>query len=278
MSTQLDPIGQVIARRETAASEATKVEQSRAIAEVQSAVVVAQQCPRDVPASLSQMRESCRMLALASRAFFSYRRGGGTISGPSIHLARELARCWGNVQYGISELGRDDERHVSEMSAWAWDVQTNTRSAHTFLVPHKRDTQKGVVPIVDLRDVYENNANMGARRVREAIFSVLPAWYTEEAQQLCQETLEKGDGQTLAARVTKAAELLDAIGVSLDRVEAKVGRRRQEWTAGDVARLGVSYQSIQQGTVSVSEEFPSLTKPVTVAELDPTVEPGFGAS
>ena len=40
--------------------------------------------------------------------------------------------------------------------------------------------------------------------------------------------------------------------------------------SGDVARLGVSYQSIQQGTVSVAEEFPSLTKPVTVAELDPT--------
>jgi hypothetical protein len=74
------------------------------------------------------MRESCSQKGLAERAFFRYSRGGSQITGPSVHLARELARCFGNVQYGIAELRRDDEHGESEMQAFAWDVQTNTRA------------------------------------------------------------------------------------------------------------------------------------------------------
>ena len=50
--------------------------------------------------------------------------------------------CWlpggGNVQYGINELRRDDSAGESEMRAWAWDVQNNTRSVRSFIVPHAR--------------------------------------------------------------------------------------------------------------------------------------------
>ena len=54
------------------------------------------------------MTDACKQPALADRAFFRYSRGGGAITGPSIHLARELARALGKVQYGITELRRDD--------------------------------------------------------------------------------------------------------------------------------------------------------------------------
>src|SRR4051794_39845438 len=84
--------------------QATAVEQARAVAEVQGAIVVAQQCPRSMSLAVQQMRESCRQKGLAERAFFRYSRGGGQITGPSVHLARELARCFGNIQYGITEL------------------------------------------------------------------------------------------------------------------------------------------------------------------------------
>jgi hypothetical protein len=95
--------------------QATAVEQARAVAEVQGAIVVAQQCPRSSPTPSPQMRESCAQKGLAERAFFRYSRGGGQITGPSVHLARELARCWGNMQYGIAELRRDDAKGESEM-------------------------------------------------------------------------------------------------------------------------------------------------------------------
>jgi hypothetical protein len=50
---------------------------------------------------------------MAETAFYSYPRGGQTVSGASIRFAEELARCWGNIEYGIKELSRDKDK--SEM-------------------------------------------------------------------------------------------------------------------------------------------------------------------
>jgi len=259
------PSDQVAAKRAEFVSQTTAVEQARAVAEVQAAVIVAQQVPRDLQEAIRQMRESCLQPALAERAFYRYPRGGQTVSGSSVHLARELARCWGNVQYGIQELRRDDVGKYSEMQAWAWDVQTNTRSSQTFVVPHKRDKKGGPEVLVDLRDVYENNANMGSRRLREAIFSVLPPWFTEEAKSLCNKTITDGGDKPLPQRIADAVQAFDALGITLARLEGKVGRPKGEWSAHDVAQLRVSYASLSQGTVQADEEFPQVR--VTAAEI-----------
>lgn len=247
------------------ASQATVVEQTRAAAEVAAAVQVAQQCPRNVQAAIAEMRESCKQLGLAERAFFRFPRGGTQVSGASVYLARELARCWGNVQYGIAELSRNDGELQSEMIAFAWDVQTNTRNSSTFIVPHKRDTKDGPKPLIDMRDVYENNANQGARRVREAIFAILPPWFLEEAKTLCAETLRNGGGIPLSTRIANCLHNFGAIGVTPDQLEQKVGRPSGKWNEHDAAQLAVIYTSIQRGEARIEEEFPQQR--VTAAEI-----------
>lgn len=152
------------------ASQATHVEQSRAIAEVRAMVLVAQEKPRSEAAALNAILESCKLKALADRAFFKYSRGGENVTGATIQLAVQMARCWGNINFGVKELARNDDTHESEMIAFAWDVETNTRSEASFIVPHKRDTKKGAVLLDDMRSIYENNANNAARRLREMIF------------------------------------------------------------------------------------------------------------
>src|SRR5581483_9671785 len=57
----------------------------------------------------------------------------------------------------------------SEMLAFAWDVQTNTRNSSVVINPHKGYT--GGRDLTDLRQIYENNANVISRRVREAILA-----------------------------------------------------------------------------------------------------------
>lgn len=241
------------------ASQSTTIEQSRAVAEVQSMVVVAQNCPRNEAQAIQKMREACGRIHLAELAFFKFPRGGQSVQGPSVHLARELARCWGNINYGVSELDRDDLRGMSEMVAYAWDVQTNARSATNFIVPHMRDKKGGPERLVDLRDIYENNANNAARRVREMIFSVLPKWYVEEAKALCRETLEKGEGdKPLTQRIADAVAAFAKIGVSVERLEAKIGTKSTAWTPVDIANLGVSHRSIRNKEISADEEFPPL--------------------
>lgn len=250
--------------------QATAVEQSRAVAEVQAAIVVAQQCPRNIPTAISAMREACKQRGLAERAFFRFPRAGSTVTGPSVYLARELARCWGNIQYGIAELRRDDDAGFSEMQAFAWDVQTNTRSTQVFVVPHKRDRRDRQgnpeqAPLVDMRDIYENNANQGSRRLREAIFSVLPVWFTEEAKVICNQTLQDGGGRPLAQRVADAVDRFGGLGVSVGQLEQRTGRLRSEWTEHDLAQLHVAFTSLQRGEISKDDEFPP--ERVTAAEV-----------
>lgn len=242
-----------------AASQGTVVEQSRAVAEVAAMVRIAQDQPRNIARATAAMREACSQHALATKAFFRFPRAGSTVEGPSVHLARELARVWGNLTYGVTELSRDDDKGVSEMLAYAWDVETNTRMAHIFIQPHERDTRQGRKRLTDLRDIYESNSNAGARRVREAIFGVLPAWFVEEAQRIAAESLAAGDGtKPLGQRVADAIRAFEGIGVTVDRIEAKFGGRKSDaWTEHDVAALGTIFQSIQRGEITVEDEFPA---------------------
>jgi hypothetical protein len=266
-SNSIDTPQTPAARNAELIGQATAVEQARAVAEVQGAIVVAQQCPRSTALAVQQMRESCAQAGLAERAFFRYSRGGGQITGPSVHLARELARCWGNMQYGIAELRRDDQRGESEMIAFAWDVQTNTRATTTFIVKHGRDTKQGVKALTDMRDIYENNANNGARRLREQIFAILPKWFTEEAQDRCRAALESGGDKPLATRIVDVVRAFESLGVSVDQLERKLGRDQSKWNGTDVAALTVIGKSIKNGESRVEDEFPD--DKVTIDDLPP---------
>ncbi len=251
----------------SAASQATLVEQQRAIAEVQAAVVVAQQCPRDLARAEAEMREACGRTALAERAFFRVTNRG---QGPSVHLARELARVWGNVQYGVKETRRDDAAGVSEVLAFAWDVQTNTRSDRSFVVPHQRMKDGKRVPLIDLTDVYLNNQNIGARAVRECIFTVLPTYFVEMAESLCRDTLRDGDGKPLTERVNEMVAWAGAnFGVKVGQLEERLGKRRGQWDAGDVAQMRVTFLSIQRGETTVDEEFQSSQTRASSATFAP---------
>lgn len=262
MTAALDTINSQAVAVPGRLGQGTAVEQSRAVAEVQAAIVVAQQCPRSIQNAISEMRASCSRQGLAERAFYRFPRAGGAVTGASVHLARELARAWGNVQYGVVELRRDDEHGQSEMQAFAWDVQTNTRSVQTFIVPHVRDKKdkKGgdeiTTPLTSMRDIYENNANNGARRVRQAIFSILPTWFVEEAQDLCRETLSKGGGKALPQRIADAVDAFSKLGITADQLERKLSRKSDKWTEHDVAQLIVIFKSLQNGEIDRDIEFP----------------------
>lgn len=251
--------------------QATAVEQSRAVAEVQAAVVIARQFPRSTPRSIEAMETACAQKELAEKAFYRYKRAGSWVEGPTIQLARALALCWGNVEYGVAELHRDDVEALSEMKAWAWDLESNTRPSSTFIVPHKRDTSDGVKDLVDMRSIYESNANNGARRLREQIFAVLPAWYTQKAQKLCRETLDRGASETpLAEQITDAVKRFEANGVDRARLVEKLGKPSEDWTLHDVVTLQSIYRSIASGGAQADEEFPP--RRVTAEEIKATAK------
>lgn len=243
-------------------TQTTAVEQARAIAEVQAAVVVAQQCPRDMRRAEAEMRDACGRTALASAAFYTIPNRG---HGPSVHLMRELARIWGNIDYSVRELRRDDEAGESEVLAYAWDVQTNSRASRSFIAPHAKMVGRQRRQLLDLNDIYLSNQNIGARAVRECIASVLPRWFTELAQDICRTTLEKGDGTPLQERIANMVDKFRAAGVTVEMLEAKFGAKRGQWTAVEVADGMIAYTSVTRDRIPVEEIFQPV--PVTAAEI-----------
>lgn len=244
----------VVKMPQGAVSQGTVVEQTRVVAEVAAAIKVARDFPRDTNRAYEQTRELCGRLAVAQRAFYEVPNRG---SGLSVHIARELARLWGNLDYGVRELARDDRKGESEMQAWCWDQETNTRTVRSFIVPHAKSLKGGGrKELTDLNDVYLNNQNIGARAVRECIFAVLPQPLLAEAEGMLRRTLEQGDGKPIEQRRDEAHDAFGSLNVSLAQLEKYVGKKKPQWTARDIAGLSRAYTSISQDGVQVSEFFP----------------------
>lgn len=229
------------------------IESNRAIAEAQGKLVIAKRFPRDEIRAYSQVQQSCSRKGIAEKAFFSYSRAGSIVSGPSIRLAEELARCWGNIDYGIKELSNDNEK--SEMQAYAWDLETNTKSEQTFTNPHIREAKGIIKTLTSQRDIYENNANMGARRLRSRILAILPNDLVDMAIAECKKTLAGNNDEPLIDRVKKMVVAFSKIGVSQDQIEKRLKRKVDTMNADDfVDYIGI-YNSIKQNESKITEWF-----------------------
>ncbi len=285
-TAELDRLAQPRSMTLAASSEATAIEQARSVAEVAAAVRVAQDNPRDEAKALERMRQACSQRSLADRAFYSLPRAGGRVEGSTVHLAREIARCWGNIDYGIRELRRDDDAAQSEMQAWAWDQENNVRSTRSFIVPHERMARKERQKLTDLGDIANNNNSVAARAVRETIFTILPVWFRDEAEATAMRTLNGGDqGKTLAQQIADAVKhYADTFNVTAAQLEERLERPRAEWTAPDLAALRVLAAEIGRGEKRAESEFPKPEKSgkVTAADITDggdvqTPEPGTDA-
>lgn len=265
-------LDQIQHRAPAGRSEATAIEQARAVAEVAAAVRVARDFPRDEAQAFQRMERACGTKALAERAFYSLPRAGGRVEGETVHLARELASCWGNLDYGVRELRRDDEGGVSEMQAWAWDQETNVRSSRSFVVPHAIMANKKRKHLTDLGDIANNNNSVAARAVRETIFTVLPTPFVVAAVDICNAVL-RGEHQSNPQKPADAAEQILSgfanFGVTQDMIEAHLALPRSEWTPQNIGYLRVLGGEINRGEKRVDDVFDGgkPDAPQSVAEL-----------
>ncbi len=229
------------------------IEASRAIAEAQGKLVIAKRFPRDEVQAYNRVAQACQRKGIAEKAFYSYNRGGGTVSGPTIRFAEELARCWGNIDYGIKELSQDDGK--SEMQAYAWDLETNAQSVQNFTNPHIREVGGKAKILTSQRDIYEINANMGARRLRSRILAILPTDLVDMAINECKKTLAGNNDEPLIDRVKKMVVAFGKLGVTQEQIEKRLGRKVDTMTIDDFTDYIGIYNAIEQGESKIAEWF-----------------------
>jgi hypothetical protein len=229
------------------------VESSRAIAEAQGKLVIAKRFPRNEIDAFAKVMTACQRKSLAEKAFYSYPRGGETVQGPTIRFAEELARCWGNLDYGIKELSQGNGN--SEMQAYCWDLETNTMSVQNFTNPHRKEVGKTIKELTSLRDIYENNANMAARRLRARILAVLPSDLVDEAIKECRKTLTGNNETPLIDRVKSMTVAFGKIGVTQEMIEGRLKRKIETMNAEDFADYIGIYNSLKENNSKISDWF-----------------------
>ncbi len=230
-----------------------EIESARAIAEAQGKLVIAKRFPRNEALAYDEAMQACRRMGLAEDAFYAFPRGGETISGSTVQLARELARIWGNIEHNIRELSRKEG--VSEMQAFAWDLQTNTLVTQNFTVRHWRDTKKGGYALSDERDIYELTANQGARRLRSCIFAVLPSDLVKAAEEECRKTLAGNNDEPIKDRVRKMVAGFSRFGVTAAMIEARLGHSLDAVLPEELSEFRSIYNSLKDGVTKAGDWF-----------------------
>ena len=227
---------------------------SRQMQEVQGQIIMAKKFPRDYVASCNRIMQACQRKGLAEKAMYEYPRGGQKVVGPSIRLAEALAQNWGNMSFGIVEL--EQKAGESQVMAYAWDLETNTRQEKIFSVPHIRSTKKGNTPLTDPRDIYEMVANQGARRLRACILGIIPGDVIEDAMEQCNQTLiGKADKPLIDLVKDMAAIFKKEFSVPLEAIEKYIGCKSTAFSMNDLVRLKRVYTSLKDGMVKREEVF-----------------------
>ncbi len=233
-----------------------EIEKTRAVQEVQGAIFMARQFPRDEQQSFKKIMEAAKRMTLAEKATYCYPRGGQQIKGPSVRAAETIAKYWGNISYGVKELSSNPIEHTSEVMAYAWDLESNVRAERIFKVPHTRYTKNGGNTLLtDPRDIYERIANDGARRKRAVLLEILPGDVVEDFLNACEKTLIGSNDKPLKERVADMLDKFESLGVTKEMIEKRVGTKCDNFIPKNIVDLGSIYNSIKNNFAPIEQYF-----------------------
>lgn len=231
--------------------------------EVQAAIISAKKFPRDENASFLRVTKSFSRAGLADDAMWSFPRGGQKISGPSVQAARELARCWGNITFGLRVVDVDDT--YVHIKGRACDLESNTcvEAEDKFEKKiQRKNSRTGIsewVVAVDERDLRELINRRGSILVRNCILQIIPPDVIDSAMDRARKTKEAVfDGKLQKNRDETIRELVVAFakhGVSIPMLEQYLGHALVLVTHTQLVDLGSIFSSLKDGQVKREEVF-----------------------
>ena len=264
-------VGELAKHAGTAASIA------REESEMKASIVLARANPRDQQQAYVNMINSCRRIGFAESAIYSFPRGNQQVEGPTIDLAREMARIWGNIRTGARIVSEDE--HTVHIKGYANDLETNTyveaEDKFSKLIQRK-DRSSGVTKWVvpDERDLRELVNRRAAFLVRNCILAVMPPDFVDDALQQARATKRASASGELkidrAGAVKKMVLAFNDLAITPKMLANHIGHSLDDITDAELAGLKGVYKSIRDGNSSREEHFvpasQAKAEPAKVAE------------
>lgn len=255
-----------------------QIAHSQALAkhEIESALVIAQRMPRDEAQAEQRIMRACSSPRFSAMVQYSYPRGSGEnrqiIKGPTVKVARELARCWGNIRWGTDIIADDEETRT--LRSWAWDLETNAKTSRDTTFKKLIYRKKGGWVKPDERDLRELSERMAAFAIRNCLLDVLPEELVALALETSQKTLEGKAAKDPTEARRQISEAFRTLGVSVKDLEQYLGHSLTQCSPAEIAELRPIYKSILDGQTKwvdyvSDEDEPEKKKPTgSIDELD----------
>jgi len=235
-------------------------ESQRAMAETQAAMLMAVKRPRTETQSQLNLRRTLERKSFCEKAIYVFPRAGEKITGPSINLAREIARLWGNIKFGYKIVY--DVAMDRTVEGFAWDLETNSNITEQISfkkIREKKDYKTGklVASGVSERDLREITAKHGALAVRNCILQLIPRDIVDDAVDNAVENLAKNiEKEDIKMVRVKTLHTYEEIGVFKADLETYLNHSIDTAISSEIAELRSIYKSIKDGVSQIEEYFP----------------------
>jgi hypothetical protein len=240
----------VTTREETSGELAVSAQQALSMYEIQGALTLAKKFPRDEDRAYQMMLKAAKRLGFAEEAQYAFPRGNTVVKGPSIHLAREFARTWGNIRHGV-HIVHDDE-HKRTIRAFAWDLETGAwvdadDSFGKKVFRRGPNGKPGTWIDCDERELRELTNRRAAIAKRNCILELIPSDMIDDICRECDATQEAGvDDDPDAARkgILKA---FAPLGITAEDLRAYLKTDVGKASSAQLVQLRKIYKSIRDG-------------------------------
>jgi hypothetical protein len=230
---------------------------AREEAELKGAIVSARHFPRNEADAFAKLTRSAQRPSFARGARYLFPRGGRDIEGPSVKLAREAARCWGNIRYGVRLVSLDDK--FVHVKGWALDLETNAHVEMEDKFERLIFRKKTGWTKPDERDLRELINKRGAICVRNAILQIIPPDIIDEMMVTVRKTIVDAAKDIIKedkdAAVRTIVVAFDAFGVKTGMIETYLGHNLETITPEELTDLRAVYTAINDGQAKVADYF-----------------------
>lgn len=184
------------------------------------------------------------------------------IEGPSIKLANDLARIYGNcdVDVRVIDIGKE------------WIIYarfTDFETGYSLTRPFQQ--QKGGSKMGGDDDARRLDIALQigvSKAIRNVVVNALQT-FADHSFEAARNSLVDRIGKDLQGWTARTVKGISNLGVPLDRVEFVVGRASKDWTAPDVAMVIAMMKAIADGMATIEETFPPKDKQVSESQHDP---------
>lgn len=215
------------------------------------------------PRNLARVKENCVAIItmdkeIAGSCRYSLPRGGKTLSGPSVHLARIIVQQYGNIRVDAKVKHITEKQIISE--AVAFDLETNY--AVKIEVRRSITDKTGKRFNDDMITVTGNAAN--AISFRNAVLAVIPKGLTDICYNAALRQITgdlTSEDKIIAARTKAIDYFVTTYNITVDQVLKAIGLRSvNQIKEEQIADLRGIIQAIKDGDTTPDEVFNFVEK------------------